>query len=90
MSTRDEFLRGFHETIAPGHDKMAYQTDKWTLADTESVWQEQVDYMEGSGPGMGHDPGWGTREESGGYANGVIHGKDFLDAYDEPYYESAR
>jgi hypothetical protein len=87
---RAEFIMGFHSVIAPSHNRMAYQTHEWTLADSESLWEEQVDYMEGSGPGEGHCPGWGAREESGGWANGVIHGRDFLDAYDEPYYETAR
>lgn len=84
-NTKMNFLWGFHSVVAPVHNGMAYQTHAWTIKDTESLWQEQVDYMEGVGPGMGRDPGWGAREEAGGYANGVIHGKEFLEAYDEPY-----
>jgi hypothetical protein len=90
INTRNEFLLGFHSVIAPSHNGMAYQTHEWTLQDTESLWQEQVDYMEGNKPGQGHSPGWGAKEESLGWANGRIHGQDFLDAYDEPYYETAR
>jgi hypothetical protein len=87
---RFEFLAGFHSVVAPVHNRMAYQTHEWTLEDTAQLWKEQVDYMEGFGPGEGHDPGWGAREEAGGWTNGVIHGREFLEAYDEPYYELAR
>jgi hypothetical protein len=88
---RVEFLCGFHSVVAPVHNAMAYQTHAWRLSDTESLWQEQVGYMEGDRPGMGdNQPGWGASEERGGFANDVRHGQEFLEAYDEPYYEAAR
>jgi hypothetical protein len=67
-----EFIRGFHSVLAPSHDKLPY-AEPFTLEDSASTWLS-LDLPDAER----------LQFESLGYNEGVQHGREFLDAYDEP------